>query len=502
MSYLGLDIGTSGCKAAIFNREGQMLAYAYREYPLLHPSAGAAELDSETVITRCFEVIREVNAAVAKDPVVAMAVSSQGEAFTPVDKDGNALANAMVSSDNRATQEVKELSEKISTEKLYSITGHTPHPLFSLFKLLWLKKHRQDIWKKTHFFLCFEDLLIARAGLPPHISWPLAGRTMLFDVQQHQWSLSILDVLGLTSGQLASPVCSGTIVGQIPAKIASKLGFTSKVTVVAGGHDQPVNALGAGVYEEGLCMYATGTVECFCPMLEKPVIHPQWQKNNLCCYDYTVKGKYTTVAYSLTGGNILKWFRDEFGQMEKQVSSQSGENVYSLLLRNMPKEPTRLLVLPYFCATGTPYFDTEVSGAIAGLRFTTTRGEILKALLEGVAMEMKLNLELMEQTGIHVTTFLASGGGTRNASWMQLKCDVLNRPIKTLEITETGCYGAAMLARSAMENIPVQEIIKTNQQKIQPRIYSPDEKNAALYARKYNFYKELYASLKPFMKAE
>ena len=495
MGYLGLDIGTGGCKAVIFDSEGRELAAAFREYPLLHPYPDHAELNPEEVINKCFEVITEVNKRTT-DPVVAMSISSQGEAFTPIDRNGNILGNAMVSSDSRARNIASSWSEDFGTEKIYRITGHTPHPLFTLFKILWIKENQPDVWEKTRYFLCFEDLFHYRAGLEPKLSWSLAGRTMLFDVLKHTWNETILDSAGLSAGKLAVPVAPGEITGVIPLNDARKLGFRNPVTVVAGGHDQPVAALGAGVIETGMCMYATGSVECFCPILDTPSFSTDLQQNNLCCYDYSIKGKYTSVAYSLTGGNILRWMRDELGQSERAEAASSKQNAYTLLLNAMPPEPTGLLVLPYFSASGTPYFDTRAKGAILGLTLTTGKGEIIRALLEGVALEMKLNLELMEKAGMKIHKFIATGGGTKHKAWTQLKADVLNKEIMLGAIREAGCYGAALLAQSALEQIPVADLVRRS--KVENEVYIPDRKKAETYERIFETYKKLYAVLQPF----
>lgn len=498
MSYLGLDIGTGGCKAVVFNSEGKELASAFREYPVLHPHPDWAELNPDEVIDKCFEVIAEVNAKIS-DPVVSMSISSQGEAFTPVGRDGRSLINAMVSSDARARDIAVNWSKNFGTGKIYHITGHTPHPLFTLYKILWLKENQPNVWKDTKYFLCFEDLFHYRVGLEPKISWSMAGRTMLFDVIRHRWSKEILEAAGLTAEKLAMPVAPGEIIGTIGINTGNKLGFKNPVMVVAGGHDQTCAALGAGVIEPGMCMYATGTVECFCPILEKPSFSSELQRNNLCCYDYTIKGKYTTVAYSLTGGNILRWMRNELGQSEVAVAAGTGQNHYSLLLAAMQASPTELLVLPYFSATGTPYFDTRAKGAIIGLQLTTTKGEITKALLEGVALEMKLNLQLMEKSGMKIHTFIATGGGTRNNTWTQLKADVLNKKIIVRDVKEAGCYGAALLACGAIENIPVEQLLRHSM--TENEIFSPNPENARFYNKKFESYKQLYPVLKQFWKA-
>ena len=495
MSFLGLDIGTGACKAAVFNRQGHELAYASLEYPVLHPGPGLAELDSHKVISSCFDVIREVNQKI-DDPVVAMCISSQGEAFTPVDRDGSYLCNAMVSSDTRASELTGEWSHSFGQDRIYKITGHTPHPLFTLFKILWLKKNRPEIWTKSRYFLCFEDLFQFEVGIDPCISWPLAGRTMMFDVHRHMWSSEILKAIELDIQKLSRPVASGEIIGQIETTTGQKLGFSKPVMIVAGGHDQTCASLGAGIIRPGLCMYATGSVECFCPMLETPRFTEELQKNNLCCYDFTIKGKYTTVAYSLTGGNILRWMRDELGEKEMARAEETGSNAYSLLLQNMPDRPSDLLVLPYFTASGTPYFDTTAKGAILGLQLTTTKGEITKALLEGVAMEMKLNLQLMENSGMNIESFVATGGGTKNEKWTQLKADVLNKTIITRNVRETGCFGAAMLACNAFTKIPVEDLITQNQETA--GIFVPDKEKAIIYEQKFASYQRLYPTLKKF----
>jgi xylulokinase len=493
LSYLGLDIGTGGCKSVVFDANGRELASSFREYQVLHPKPDYAEVNSDEVIARCFEVIAEVNAKTA-DPVISMCISSQGEAITPVGSDGKTLGNAMVSSDARARIIAGNWSDSFGVKKIYQITGHTPHPLFTLFKILWIQENQPDVWENASLFLCFEDLFHYRIGLKPKISWSLAGRTMLFDVLEHEWNSEILKKVGLSADKLAIPAAPGEITGVISLQQGRKLGFQNPVTIVAGGHDQTCAALGAGVIEPGMCMYATGSVECFCPILEKPSFSDELRQNNLCCYDYTIKGRYTSVAYSLTGGNILRWMRDEFGQSEKDEAARSGQNAYSLLLNAMPSFPTSLLVLPYFSPTGTPYFDTQVKGAILGLQLTTTRGEITRALLEGVALEMKLNLELMEKSGMKIDTFIGTGGGTRNKSWTQLKADVLNKKIIVRNIAESGCYGAAMLACSAIEKLTVEQLLRNNL--VESEVFIPNRENALIYDSRFITYKKIYPAMK------
>lgn len=485
MSYLGIDIGTSGCKAVIFDDAGRQLGKAHRNYSLLHPAPGYAELDSREVIDACCVVIAEAAKAVPRDPVTAIAISSQGEAFTPVGAHGECLDHAMVSSDGRAFELIEPFVNAFNLKRLYQITGHTPSALFSLFKLLWLKQNKPDLWKKRPRFLCFEDLLQARLGVKePAMGWPLAGRTMLFDVKNHVWSAEILAAVGLNENQLARPLPSGSIAGVISDHIAAELGLPRGIKVVTGGHDQTIGALGAGVVEPGSAMYAAGSVECLCPVIPQLTLSEELSRNNLCCYDYSIPDAYTSVAYSLTGSNLLQYFKENFAT----------EASYDALTDELPDAPSSLLALPYFTPSGTPYFDPSTPGALIGWRLSTSRGELLKTLMESIALEMKLNLELLENSGIHITRLIATGGGSRLRRLVQLKADVLNRPIETIEVGEAGCLGAARLAQSVDTGVAVTDLVRRERRP--EREVIPNPERAEIYQRKFAQYQTFYAGIK------
>jgi len=203
---------------------------------------------------------------------------------------------------------------------------------------------------------------------------------------------------------------------------------------------------------------------------------------------------YATVAFSLTGGNILKWFRDEFGKIELDQAKKSNCDPYELLLKQLPEEPSRLLVLPYFTPSGTPYFDVEVRGAIIGLDLSTTRAEMMRALLEGVAFEVRLNLDILEQSGNKVNELRIIGGGAKSITHVQLKADVIGKPITILDVTEAGCLGVAMLAKAAHTGQHVSQISK---EWIKP-VAQVKPKNSEFYSKKFQSYKKLYPLIKSF----
>jgi xylulokinase len=494
MNYMGIDIGSSGCKAAVFNEEGQQLTIAIREYDVIFTDDGGAELDTDEVIEKCFQVIQECTSRVEKYSIKGLGISSQGEAFTAIGAGGQALCNAMISSDMRSQPFVNKWLEKFSKEKLYQITGHTAHPMFSLFKLLWQKNNKPGVWKSAQKFLCFEDLLQLRLGLDPCIGWPLAGRTMMFDVRKHEWSEEIFEMIGIDSKQLAKPAPSGSVIGKVAPKIADKLGLSHKTFVVTGGHDQPCGALGAGVTKPNIAMYATGTVECITAGFDKAIFTEELRKSNLCTYDHAVEGMYVTVAFSLTGGNILKWFRDEFSAQEIQEAEKRKINPYELILKSIAKQPSKLLVLPYFTPSGTPHFDTKTKGAIFGLQLSTSRGEFIRALLEGVAFEMRLNLEILEKSGYKINELRAIGGGAKSETWTQLKADVTGKIITALNVTEAGCLGVAILACAADSGKTVNELAANWIKPIS--VLYPQSGNKKWYDERFNIYRNLYDTVK------
>ena len=492
-NYLGIDIGTSACKAAVFNEYGKLVAAASREYDIISLNKGWAELDTDVVIEKCFDVIREAASQIEIGQVVGMGISCQGEAFTLIDEEGKALCKALVSSDSRAKDLIAAWTEEFGEEKLYRITGHSPHPMFSLFKLLWIKQNQPEVWKKTYKILCFEDLLQYRLGIKnPVMGWPLAGRTMLFDILMHDWNEEILQQAGIKRKQLSGTLQSGSMAGYIDKGIAKDLNLSENTFIVSGGHDQPCSALGTGAISPGIAAYASGTVECITPTFDKPVFSEGLRKMNLCTYDHAVPGRYASVAFNLTGGNLFKWFRDEFGGLELDEALSTNVNAFELLLDKMPDEPSGLLVLPYFTPSGTPYFDSSVKGVIFGLDLYVTRFEIMRALLEGVAMEMKLNLEILERSGYKVNELRIIGGGSKSIKHVQLKSDVIGMPVTIMDISEAGCLGAAILAYAAHTKQDVPEIAD---KWVKP-VSKVSPLNQKRYDEQFDRYKRLYSAMK------
>ncbi|MBI4560222.1 MAG: hypothetical protein HY706_21735 [Candidatus Hydrogenedentes bacterium] len=495
MSLLGLDVGTTGTKGVAFDLDGSPIASAYREYPLLSPRPGWQELDPNQVWQSVREVLTEVAGKTKRDPIRAMAVSAQGEACHPVDRSGVCLHNSVVTFDARTADLPAWWLERMDRFELAQISGMPLHGMYTLNKILWFKQQRPDIFQKVWKFLCYEDFVHQRLGLDPVMSHSLAARTMALDVRAGKWSGKLLGLAGIDEKILPKTAPAGNVVGIIPDVTAADLGLPKGVVVSTGGHDQPAGALGAGILESGEAMYATGTVECICPIFEQFAVTKETVDSNLCCYPSCVSGLFASIAFNFTGGSLLRWYRDTFAQAELQQAAATGRDVYDLICESVSLEPENVILLPHFTVTGTPHFDTSSRGAILGLTLHTRRAEIVAAILSGVTYEMKLNLELLQSAGVTIRQLRATGGGAKSTAWVQRKADIMGVPMAVLATTEAASLGVAMLSGKAAGLISDLKEFSGRAVKV-ARVFEPDAKRHEAFEQRFGIYRDIYPAMK------
>lgn len=499
MGLLGLDIGTSGCKATIIDFDGNVRAEASAEYPLLSPQPGWQELDPVVVWESVKRVIAGVTAGYRGEAVKAMSVSSFGEAVTPVDPDGNVLNNSLIYIDPRGREEADCLERRLGTEKVLRIAGTAIHPMYSLCKIMWLKKHRPEVYVRTWKFMLYADFVLFKLGAKPHTDYSLAARTLAFDVVKKHWSEEILAAAEIDPAKFCEPVQSGTIVGEVSAEIADELGLHRGVTLVAGGHDQPCAALGAGVIHDRIAVDGMGSTECITPAFDRALIGPAMAASGFACVPHVKACMYVTYAFNFTSGSLLRWFRDNFAGEYLVEANQSGRNIYEVIIDRAPYGPSGLLLLPHFAGAATPHMDPTALGAIVGLTINTGKPELIKAILEGITYEMMFNLERLRESGIEVEELRAVGGMAKSEQFLQLKADMMGKRIVSLHVSEAGTLGVAILAAVASGIYPsleaaVAKLVKTRQ------VFLPDERQTARYQESFEQYKRLYPAVKTVLR--
>ena len=562
MKLLGLDVGTTGCKALLFDEDGTLLAKAACEYAVDMPQPHWAEQDSEAVWLLAQQTIRQAIASAGVDEVAALALSVHGEAVTPVDAQGRALRPTILGMDTRTDPQNAWLRQQIGGERLFHLTGMPVHTINTLPKLLWIKQHEPEIWRGAAQFLLVEDFLIAKLSGKAAISQCLASRTQLLDLWQGEWSAEILSALELEPARLAAVAPSGAPAAEMSAAVAASLGLKCRPLIVAGGHDQACGALGVGLTSAGLAMVSTGTAEVVevayptptlpkrnarlerendpTPTLPKrsarlergeadpnpafparveretdpnPALPARLERGeemagisrtlyegNISVYRHVVPGLFLAMTLNHSGGLVLRWFRDTFCQAEVQQAAQTGADAYDLILAGASPDPTGLLLLPHFAGSGTPTFDTQSKGALLGLTFATRRLDLAKAILEGLTYELRLNLDLLKAGGVQIDALRAIGGGARSPLWLQLKADLTGIPVVVPRITEAAGFGAALLAGVGAGLYPSAAEAAARFLQLTDT-YLPDPLRHAAYTRHYERYRQVYPAVAPIVKA-
>lgn len=499
MDLIGLDVGTTGCKAVVFSPKGQILGAGYQEYGILSTEPGMAEQDAEEVWRITCDVLQQavrqaVDTGTAAEHIRALSLSVQGDAVIPIDRSLTPVYNAVLGMDYRSQPQAQACSEKLGDRRLFDLTGMRPHPINSLIKVLWLKENRPEVLRRTWKITTYADFILSKLGADPVIDHTMASRTMAFDLRNKIWAAEILSPLGIDPELFSRPEPSGTVVGKISRAAAELTGLPPNLSLVTGGHDQTCAALGAGVAAEGRAVVSTGTAEVLSTAFLEPALNDTMYRSFYPCYLYTKPQMYFTFALNHVGGLLLRWYRDNFAHLEVEEARSAGIDAYDRILDKVPKEPSRLLILPHFNGSGTPWCDMDSKGAILGLDLSTTRHDIARSILESQSYELKINLDTMEQAGIAIRELRAVGGGAKSSLWLQIKAEVLERPITTLKVREAACLGAALLAGTAT-GIYSSLDSAVKQTVVAEREFTPGRENARRYAEKFSVYREVYPTL-------
>ena len=485
MISLGIDIGGTGCKCVAFQDDGKQLAIAYTEYPL---AAGQVNLPPDILTSSVFQVIAQCAAELPnKQEIVAITVSSFGESFVAVDENGEALTDILLYFGNTESEEFTQLVQSVGEEKFMRIAKILPDASYSLSKMLYTQKiASRPVWKYLFIagFITYRLTGMACADIS------LACRSLLYDVENRQWSKELLQACGIEESTLPEVLPTGGKVGAILPEVAAQLGLPHNVQVVIGSHDQIVNALGAGVQNVGDAVDTSGTCECITPLYAAIPEDLNFQKNNFACVPYLDDRGFVTYAYNISAGSVVRWYRDALAMYLNAEAQLQNKSIYDLLNEQCPSEPTNLLALPFLQGMGgTPDVDANATGLIAGLTTQTRLPDIYRAILESVTFEMRYNQEKLGENGVYLDRLFACGGGAKSPVWLQIKADILGCPIVPVKSDETGAMGSAILGFAAVTGEKPFEIAKRFWKYGDPILPNPEHQE--IYNKKYKMYTTL-----------
>ncbi|HDZ17330.1 MAG TPA: hypothetical protein ENH75_03525 [archaeon] len=492
MFVAALDLGTTGCRTFIFDLDGSVIASDYQEWESFYPYPSFVEQDANmwwNSIKKTTEIAIK-KSGIDKTEIVSLSVTNQRETIVPVDNEGNPLHNAIVWQDRRTVDQVDFIKNKIGIEKIYDTTGLTIDPYFSATKILWFKDKKPEIYKKTHKFLLVSDFIIHKLTGKFLTDFSNASRTMLFNIRSLKYSDEIASELEIDLDKMPETLESGKEVGEI---IDNEILFDKKTLVVTGAGDQQSAALGVGVLSPGEIKCTTGTGSFILAYLDKPTFDPE---KRVLCSCHAIPGAWVQEASIFTSGAVLRWFRDQVGH-EECLAAQEGQNPYDLITAEAEKSSigaNGLLIIPHFIGAGAPHWNPFSKGIIFGLVLGHKRRDIYRAVLEGIAYEIRKNIEVFIELGLDIKELKLTGGGSRSDFWNQIYADVLGITCLRNTIEESTSLGAAILAAAGAGMFP--DIVKAAETlcKIDKK-WTPDVEKTNFYDGIYKFSCDLYETI-------
>lgn len=490
--FCGIDLGTSGVKAAVYDASGHTLSCAKRECELVTPKTGWSELDPKDYLDKVYQVIGEA-ARQAGGNITAIAISSQAQAVLPILRGGEPLYNIIVTMDNRTIPQYMFWKKEHDEKEMYARTGNAFSAIFALNKIMWHRQNQPEIYERAWKFCCVQDYVAYMlTGEGPYTDYSIAGRTSMLSVKEPVWDRKVLEIAGIDEEKLSTPVPSVTVAGMVRESVRNICGISGECPVVIGGHDQACGAIGSGVVHPGMLMDACGTVDAMVTVLPGMVISDMMRENALPCYRHADNKNYITMGINTNGGLFLKWYKNNL----YKGTAEKGEDIYTHMIRESPDTPADIYVMPHLEGAGTPINDPLSMAAIVGIRVSTTQKDITRAVLDSLAYEMKLNLDAMEEaTQCTIDEIRMIGGGAKTPKWVQIKADIFQKKIATLESEETPSLGAAVIAAVASGyykdfDEAIQNMIHVKE------IYYPDTRMRNEYGLRASEYRDIYEGLK------
>jgi sugar (pentulose or hexulose) kinase len=497
-TLLAVDLGTTALKCALHDLHGNVIAKATEEYTLITPDALSVEVEVETYWNAFKNTIAQVMSLSGVSPaeVRALGLSAQGETLIVVDAAGKPLRPAIVWLDNRAQREADDLGEHFGHHAAYEITGQVRLvPTWPAAKVLWLQRHEPQTFARAAHYLLIEDYFLYRLTGEYVCEGSLITSTCYWNFKTLDWWPEMLDQLGLRREQLPRIVDSGIPVGKIRPAVAADLGLSPETMACTGALDQACGAIGVGNIAAGTFSENTGAALAICSTVSTPTLDPQDQ---MPCHYHGIPGLY--MLHTFTGGGIvLKWFRDEFAQMEKNVAATSRLDAYDLLGREAAQAPAGsegLVMLPHLQGAMAPEANPRARGVFYGFTLRHGRSHFARAIMEAVGYIVRRNIEVIENMGVPVMEIRALGGGARSRIWKQIEADITQRPVLTTTNEEAATLGAAILAGKAVGLYDSISEAASQMVQIKER-FEPDAANFPVYDEAFATYVQLYNALCP-----
>jgi len=483
MYYIGIDLGTTGCKSIVYDELGHGLGDCYIEYSLIVVSQKEIEQDSDLIWKVCCDSVKEAvkKSGIDVNEVRSLSISSQGISILLVDKDIKPLGHFISWLDVRAEKECALIRKKFSDQKMYKITGKRISPTYTLPKILWLMKHKSADYKKAYKMLMPMDFLLAKMTGNFYTDHTMAGGTMFYNIAEERWDTNILKTFGISEDKLPEIKWAGESAGPLTEKAAADMGLVPGINVAVGGQDQKISALfiEPDSKKATLSLGTAGAAEFVC---DKPVFD---SKMRIPTFTYIEKGKWCMEAVISTTGVCQKWLRNTlFADLSYKELDQ--------LCEGTVPGCNGLCFYPHMEGASSPHWNSNAHGGYVGLSLHTGRGDFIRALQEGIAYQLKENLDVFERLSGKIDQIDIFGGGSCSRIWCQIISDITGKIVCTYSVPEIGNMGAAKVACMSVGGD-----VKNFGRDIfnERKLYSPIPENVAIYEKQYKTYKKYEKAL-------
>lgn len=500
MKYLlGVDLGTSGTKTVLFDETGKSIASKTIEYPLYQPKNGWAEQDPQDWYNAAVTSIKSVleQSKIDAHDVAGLAIAGQMHGLVMLDKDGKVLRKSILWCDARTSKQCDEITERVGKNRLIEINANPALSGFTAPKILWVRENEPEIYNQCATILLPKDYVRYMLTGVKAMEISDASGTNLLDIKKREWSDEILEKLHINKDWMPPIIESCAVAGRITEEAAAATGLVAGTIVAGGAGDNAAAALGTGVCRDGQAFVTLGTSGVVFAHTSKVSIDPLGRVHTFCA---AVPGTWTAMSCTLAAGLSLRWARDELYTAEHSQCQQDGTDAYDLMTKEaatVPSGSDGLIYLPYLMGERSPVLDAEARGVFFGLSARHKKAHLTRAVLEGITLSQRHNLEVLHEMDIVPDTLTACGGGGRSPFWRQMLADILKCKVTTIASKEGPALGAAVLASvaagiySSVEEA-VDKLVVAGEDKAEP-----NAAEVCRYDEIYNLYQSLYPAMRP-----
>ncbi len=505
-TLLGIDLGTTGVKAALFAEDGRVLADAFFDYPLYHPHPGWAEQNPDDWWQATIDAIRlclskGAEQGASPSDVRGIGLSGQMHGVVLLDEQHQVLRPCIIWADQRSEKQSQWMTERVGARQLIEHVSNPALTGFTAPKLLWVRDNEPDIFARAHTLLLPKDYIRYRLTGEMAMEISDAAGTCLLDVKHGIWSQDILKAIGLDPSLLPPVVPADAITGHITDEVASLTGLIAGTPVAGGGADNACGAVGNGVVSPGLALVSIGTSGVVLAYADSPQVDTSGPVPRVHTFNHAVPNAWYLMGVTQGAGLSMRWVRDNIGLPEHALERWTGVDAYETLAqeaKSVPAGSEGLIFLPYLQGERTPHLDAYARGGWIGLSARHDRRHLIRSVMEGVAFSLRDCFAIIREQGLTIEQMRATGGGAKSPLWRQIIADVLGVELVTTNATEGPAFGAALLAGVAGGVYSsVQEACKQTVRIVERT--APQTSTKAAYDSAYETYQALYPALKPII---